>query len=438
MGTWFDNYTEICLELATILEQEGGDVFTPIVELSSMEQHGEQIEELLSQISQVFSGRLAISSQTQTHLSHGSTYDDETDFETIADRAAFWGFPGLEIGLNCWPSGEWEEQSDQRFSTIVKNLYLFWLRAFNYYSARYPDKPMQFSEMGNFNFDGSSRGYGYFLEELGFNPGGPHPESPPTGIDNQEDADLRAAMLVVADVLDATAVGVYKIYPRSPFSSQDQLLGDIAINGSPSVLIYSAAMGGSARQTGLDPSSEPCRGISTALEVPNWSTAQTLTWGSTPRITYVLEGTGVRPLSDADNWGLPGSHVSAVRAIALDENLALRVELMASDQLGHYRYIFGFGPENDRLYIFLNSDGRAEIAHQTPGRWEWLETVAGGNVGYCENYIEALVPFGAIGSYLIGDAWNRTSMNFHIDYIAPSGRELFLFPGNVAVGSVDE
>ena len=430
---WFTNYASLCRTLGEILEDEGCDIFTPIVELSSLERYDTQIRSLLADIRTVFSGRLMVSSQTQTHLAWGSTYDDETNFETIADRATFWGFEDLEIGLNCWPSGAWETQNDQRFSVLVERAFSFWARAFSYYRSRYPGKPIVFAEMGNFNFDGSSRGYDYFLRELGYNPGGPTPGVPPTVIDNQEDADLRSALVIAAEALGAAGVEIYKIYPWSPYAQGEQLLGDIAINGSPSVMSYSALMGGDARQTGLDPSHTPCMELGAETPVLDWSGSSMLSWPSSPQITYVLEGTGVLPLSRAVNWGLTGSRVTEAMVIAGENSLALRIQLSEGDRLGHYRYIFGFGPDNDRLYVFLNTDGRAEVAHQTPTKWDWLETVSGSHVGYCDDYMEAVIPFSVIRSYLVDGHWLASSFNFHIDYIAPSGRELFLFPGSILV-----
>lgn len=222
LDEWFENYGDICVRLAEIMEDESGDIFTPMVELGRTETHGDHVKQLMDRIRGVFSGRLQVSSQTNLFLAVGSLYDEETDWLTIADRATFWDYPDLEIGMNCWPSGAWENRNDQRFSVLIENLVSFWSVPFAYYSSRYPVNRLRFAEMGTPGFDGVSRGVGWFWGQ---------PERMDE-FDFQEISDLWSAYFFMAEYLDSAGVHVWTIWPfRDEAHLSDYELGDHSIGG---------------------------------------------------------------------------------------------------------------------------------------------------------------------------------------------------------------
>jgi len=175
-----------------------------------------------------------VSSQTNTHLALGSTYEDKppssdpADWLLIADRATFWDFDELEIGVNCWPSGTWETQNDQRLSALVENIVEFWTTPFDYYSENYPGRAIRFAELGVFFFDGASRGYDWWLNQT----------DRMQAVDFQEHADLWAAYLAVAEYYQMDGLNTFAVWPyrdeRRMTGNHNFDPGDFELTGMPS------------------------------------------------------------------------------------------------------------------------------------------------------------------------------------------------------------
>lgn len=227
LNAWFGSYGDICEHLGRIMEEEGGDLFTPMVELSLTETHESHVRGLLDRIRTVYGGRLSVGQQTNTHMALGSGYSTRqeelaTPWERVADRATFWDYDDLEIGLDCWQSGVWETQNDQRFSILVENLVAFWARAIGYYREKYPDQSIRFAELGAFYFDSSSRGYDWWLH---------YPERRLQS-DFQELSDLWAAYLYMAEYLDVNEISAFGAWPyREEWRLQDYDSGDWMLGG---------------------------------------------------------------------------------------------------------------------------------------------------------------------------------------------------------------
>lgn len=222
LDAWFESYGDICEHLGRIMEEEGGDIFTPLVELSKTETNESNVRALLDRIRTVYSGRLSVGQQTHSMLAGDSTYDRESDWRVILDRSRFWDYDDLEIGMNCLPSGAWETQNDQRFSILVENLVASWSRAIAYYRGRYPDQSIRFTELGAFYFDSSSRGFDWWL----------HNPERRLQTDFQELSDLWAAYLFMAEYLDVNGISAFGTWPyREEWRLQDYDAGDWMLGG---------------------------------------------------------------------------------------------------------------------------------------------------------------------------------------------------------------
>ena len=239
---WFENYGDICVSLAEILEDEGGEVFTPMCELSRTETYESLMNDLLGRIKEVFTGRLSVNQQTQTFLLGKSTYSEVSNWRTILDQSSFWDYPGIEIGMSCNPSGPWETQNDQRLSVLIEGLLRFWQPAVSYFRERYPEHPIRFSEAANFNFNGVGRGEDYFIQV--WNPG--NHAIVEFELDNQEDADIRTAYMIVGEFLDIDGIAIWSILPHNWEGGQQigDAEGDIAINDLPSEKCVVELIGG--------------------------------------------------------------------------------------------------------------------------------------------------------------------------------------------------
>jgi len=226
LDAWSESYGDICEHLGRIMEEEGGDLFTPMVELSKTETHESNMEALFERLRGVYSGRLSVNQQTHSMLNGDSTYDRETDWRVIVKRSKFWDFPEMEIGFTCnQDAPAIEYQLDQRLSVMVESLVRNWGNAVRYYRTEYPSHPIRYSELTASYFDGASLGRGWFAY---------HPERM-QDVDFQEQADWWAAYLIMTTYLEIDAVDVFAIWPyREEWRLQDYDPTDFMLGGRPS------------------------------------------------------------------------------------------------------------------------------------------------------------------------------------------------------------
>jgi hypothetical protein len=190
----------------------------------------------MARIREEFSGRLCISTMVFADFALaelGYTCWPERTQEQIAGRATFWEDANLEIGLNQWTNIALETQNDQRLSVLAEEFYHYAIPFLAYYRATYPKQPIRLAELGNFNFDGSTRGLAYYLG---------HPERMQVN-DNQEDSDIWAAYLIVSQYVEMTGIPVWSIYPHN-WCPGEQEAGDIVINDLPSERCIVEIIGG--------------------------------------------------------------------------------------------------------------------------------------------------------------------------------------------------
>ncbi len=227
---WFSNYTDLCVRLARLGEEEHLDTFCLGVELNSMERYTEQWKSLAAAVRAVFSGRLSFSESTHHYLAGFNTYNGETAFTKNVGR--FWDSLDI-IGMNYWPvhAGRLlEDRKDARLSVMVVNFITLWSQAVEYYRSRYPGKSLVFEEMGIYEFDGAASTYasGAWV-------------TPPEAVsDHQEFADMWAAYVVGAEYLgvDGMTFWTFELDPQ-----HGRLwLGTHQINMTPAIWTISAIL----------------------------------------------------------------------------------------------------------------------------------------------------------------------------------------------------
>jgi hypothetical protein len=200
VDAWFADYTQICAQLARIAAEGHAETFCVGVELSSMEKHTGGWRRLAADLRAVFPGQLTFCEATHHFL--GRDHVEEIDFEAQVGR--FWDAYDL-IEFSCWPSpAAWwplETQDDQRFSVIGGEFVYTWTKAFQYYRATYPSKPITFGEMGCYTQDGVAAGRMWGSGE------------PPTLVDHQEMADVWAAGLITSSLLNAESLAIWALTP---------------------------------------------------------------------------------------------------------------------------------------------------------------------------------------------------------------------------------
>ena len=192
---WFRNYTEICLTAAHIAEEEGVEILCVGVELSSMQWYVEHWARLVSDVREVFSGKVVFSEQTCGYF-YGWNSQSLWDSK---ESARFWDIFD-EIQMNSWVE-VLEDTTDACYSVMVANFIQYWYKTVKYYKEAYPRLQVTFGEIGVYSYNGAALGY------LGDMPSGePDPGNRWT-VDTQEVSDMWAAQMVGIAVLgvdDAT------------------------------------------------------------------------------------------------------------------------------------------------------------------------------------------------------------------------------------------
>jgi hypothetical protein len=219
-STWFRNYTTLCIEMAKLAQEEGCDIFTPMVELIEPEKHTQEVKALLDAVAAVYSGEICVSQCTHTMI-QGLPFG--ASGHVIADRFGhFWdwsaGSRALLIGIEYWPADVGiETQADTRYSVMVENLVKIYAPVVAYFRTAFPGHPIRFSEMGSREFDGAVlRG---------------HWEMGRASPDHQEFADTLAALMAMAESLGVD-VDVWSI--RANWQGpRDYAPGQISLNGTP-------------------------------------------------------------------------------------------------------------------------------------------------------------------------------------------------------------
>jgi hypothetical protein len=233
---WFKNYEGICLGIAQVAQEEGCDVFCIAVELASMEQYASQWESLAASLRRVFSGRLTFAEPTHWFLVANACEAAPPD----SQLGSFWG--ALDsISVNMWPFWsclQLDEQTDQRFSTILRKFVRTWWPVIQSYRQRYPEKPIGFSEIGTKMADGIAAS------------GDKAATAPGARVDLQEQADVWAAMVIGAAVLGLDRMAVWSVvvdYAVVPsyFGAADSP-SSFCLNMSPALLTVASLLGLSA------------------------------------------------------------------------------------------------------------------------------------------------------------------------------------------------
>jgi hypothetical protein len=217
---WFSNYTAICVEMAKLAQEEGCDIFTPMVELVEPEKHTQDVKALLDAVAAVYSGDVCVSQATHMliqDLPIGSSG------RVLGDRfGRFWdwsaGSRALLIGIEYWPANEGiESQADTRFSVMLQNLVKIYAPVAAYFRTAFPGHRVRFSEMGSCEFDGA------VLQG--------HWEMGKASPDHQEFSDTLAALIATAELLGVDMdVWSIRLNWQGP---SDYLPGRMYLNGMP-------------------------------------------------------------------------------------------------------------------------------------------------------------------------------------------------------------
>ena len=189
VSEWFRNYTAVCRHYAQLAESEGAKWFCPMVELSSMEQHTEEVEDLLLSLSAVFSGTFLVSEPVH-HFING-WYPPYSDGTLPGSYGRFWGNPLVEIGIETWDA-PLASTPDARFSAMIQNYVEYIGGAVEHYRSQYPSKMLIVDEIGVFDFDGQAIG-----------------RQPREELDHQETTDIWAAYLVALAYLELDGLCIW-------------------------------------------------------------------------------------------------------------------------------------------------------------------------------------------------------------------------------------
>jgi hypothetical protein len=195
--SWFDNYREICVDMALIAEEGGCDIFSPFTEMAACMPHTAEIKSILDAVDSVYSGKICISQATCAYLDDLSPESSEADWAEYfrSTLGGFWEWDGENASLVCgvewWPGFVGlDSQRDQRLAIMTSSFVAYNSIVFRYFANSYPDLEIRFDELGTFNYDGATIA-GTF----------DYPQSNVTGqgtedhLDNQEFADSWSAFL---------------------------------------------------------------------------------------------------------------------------------------------------------------------------------------------------------------------------------------------------
>jgi hypothetical protein len=217
---WFSNYTAICVEMAKLAQEEGCDIFTPMVELVEPEKHTQEVRDLLDAVAAVYFGDVCVSQATHMLMqdlpigSSGRVLGDR--FSRFWDWSA--GSRPLLIGIEYWPADEGiESQADTRFSVMLQNLVKIYAPVAAYFRTTFPGHCVRFSEMGSREFDGA------VLQG--------HWEMGKASPDHQEFSDTLAALIATAELLGVD-MDIWSIRPNWQGPS-DYVPGQMFLNGMP-------------------------------------------------------------------------------------------------------------------------------------------------------------------------------------------------------------
>jgi len=149
---------------------------------------------------------------------------------------------------------------------------------------------------------------------------------------------------------------------------------------------------------------------------------------STPDIGFYCDGD--HDLAHAQFWGEPGCKIASVKTALANDALIVRVDLHDDDAFGDYRYIISYNfPDDGRMLVFIDPKKLVgDVAMDADNSWTWIWETSGEYFGFKDRSVYVVVPLDAIKDYVTHDKLRASRIDFHIDYVKGSRRELFLFP----------
>jgi len=208
---FFENYTQLWLDIIPILNQHNVKLITPFTEMDGIEKYPSEIKEMYDRLSNVFCGELGLEQETNMMMagySQASNYDPihtPSEFRRFAKNLTFWGWANpkgdsMRIEYSAWVTTPKETQRDQRSCMIAKKYIQTWSLPISYYSSTYPLNLQMWGEIGAKDFDGYVLGPEYFERA--------HPET--TKIpDEQERSDVIYAILEASRELTIESINLW-------------------------------------------------------------------------------------------------------------------------------------------------------------------------------------------------------------------------------------
>ena len=202
VSTFFDDLFEILYPIAQLCNTHAVDIFTPLVEMSSIEQYDSEIHRLLDRLDPHFDGWFAIDQATHHYIQGFNTYSSERSFDKNA--GTFWNWIDedsrpLIIQVNAIDLTLSRTSNPSR-DAMVAEFKDMWRDPVNYYRTSFPGHPLMLGEVFTSQHDGASMGW--------------RPNEASFPLDYGEMGDILHAVIVGAQQLgiDGFSVGYYNLY----------------------------------------------------------------------------------------------------------------------------------------------------------------------------------------------------------------------------------
>jgi len=210
---YLESYLAIWQDYMPLFEQHRVALVTPFTEMDGIIGQTEEIKWFYDQLTVGYSGRLGCETSTALYLNGWSPAQNGRTFAQMAPSFWDWRDPQgrpLVNELDVWEV-PLSSDKDQRYSQMVIPFLKFVRPALDFYHGKYPENPLMYGELGIQDVDGACTGLWF--------------EVKPRIFDEQETADVWAAMLIGVELQGIRSVSVFCM-----------ALGDRAKNEEPTWL----------------------------------------------------------------------------------------------------------------------------------------------------------------------------------------------------------
>jgi len=403
---FFDGFAQVLQPVLEICNEYEVDIFTPMVELNSLEQHGSSIRTFLDQLDPWFDGWFGVNQSTNHYLLGNNTYSNERRFAVNA--GSFWDWVDeegrpliVQMSANELPLSTTGDSSIEEMANAFVEMY--W-PAVEYYRANFPEHCLMLGEVAVSQMDGCSMGFEY-QAAWGEGP-----------VDHQEMADTYLAIMLGARRLGIPRFSIqyYEIYGSEGFVGwiPESVMEDIEA-------LLDGHEAGTSRHTRLpDVALVDWEQIPASLIIPQ-----------NAAVRYQYERSPDLDLSESHFWGESGKDVESFGAALVDPGLALDVQLREGESVGRFGFVFAFPiSRGTTFYVFVRpAEKGGTVNLQTPTGWVYLGPIGADFYVEGEHYVHVLVPWETLQGDIPIDELPGCEYSVHLEYIQGDRRELFFF-----------